>query len=58
MNSFRYLRPIASRLQAPTLPRLTRGYASGSYEYIQVSNPKPGVGQGECPLSQLRFACS
>lgn len=41
------MRPIASRLQAPTLPRLARGFASQQYEFIQVSQPKPGVGQGE-----------
>lgn len=39
------MRPIASRLQAPTLPRLARNYSSASYEYIQVSQPLPGVGQ-------------
>jgi enoyl-CoA hydratase len=46
MSAFRYLRPFASRLQPSTLPRLTRGYASSSYEFIQVTEPKPGVGQG------------
>ncbi|KAL2753803.1 hypothetical protein ACRALDRAFT_1064986 [Sodiomyces alcalophilus JCM 7366] len=45
MNSLRYMRPVASRLQASTLPRITRSYSSNSYEYIQVSQPKPGVGQ-------------
>ncbi|KAK0621588.1 enoyl-CoA hydratase mitochondrial precursor [Bombardia bombarda] len=45
-------RPIAatSRFQPGSLPRLVRGYsapaAGGSrYEYIQVSEPRPGVGQ-------------
>lgn len=50
MQSFRSLRPIASRLQTSTLPRVSRASFSAStrmsYEYIQVSEPKPGVGQG------------
>ncbi|TLD34147.1 hypothetical protein PspLS_00359 [Pyricularia sp. CBS 133598] len=48
MNAFRALRPVASRIQAPTLPRITRGFAASSrlgYEHIQVSEPRPGVGQ-------------
>ncbi|CRK24531.1 hypothetical protein BN1708_014004 [Verticillium longisporum] len=46
MNSLRYVRPVASRLQPSTLPRMAaRGFASANYEYIQVSQPKPGVGQ-------------
>ncbi|KAH7354237.1 enoyl-CoA hydratase [Plectosphaerella cucumerina] len=47
MNSLRCMRPVASRLQAPTLPRLTRSFASQQqqYEFIQVSQPQPGVGQ-------------
>ncbi|ROT40180.1 enoyl-CoA hydratase [Sodiomyces alkalinus F11] len=45
MNTLRYMRPVASRLQASTIPRMARCYSSNSYEYIQVSQPKPGVGQ-------------
>lgn len=45
MNSLRCMRPIASRFQRPTLPKLARGFASQQYEFIQVSQPKPGVGQ-------------
>ncbi|CAJ2509828.1 Uu.00g057280.m01.CDS01 [Anthostomella pinea] len=42
------MRPLASRLQPHTLPRVTRPFsasAARSYEYIQTSEPKPGVGQ-------------
>lgn len=49
MNSLRCIRPIARvPFQRSTLPRVARGYSSGSktYEYIQTSTPKPGVGQG------------
>ncbi|KAF5559524.1 enoyl hydratase [Fusarium phyllophilum] len=48
MNAFRCMRPVAGRVafQKPTLPRVARAYSSGTYEYIQVSQPKPGVGQG------------
>ncbi|KAI0127785.1 enoyl-CoA hydratase/isomerase [Xylariales sp. AK1849] len=48
MNALRSLRPIASRLQPSTLPRVSRPFsatATRSYEYIQTSEPKPGVGQ-------------
>ncbi|CAI4217847.1 unnamed protein product [Parascedosporium putredinis] len=46
MNTARCLRPIASRFQPTTLPRVVgRYYSNASYEYIQVSQPKPGVGQ-------------
>ncbi len=48
MNVFRSLRPVAARVpfQRSTLPLVVRAYSSKSYEYIQVSTPKPGVGQG------------
>ncbi|KAG6007804.1 hypothetical protein E4U21_005524 [Claviceps maximensis] len=50
MNTFRLARPIAGRVhvvpfQRATLPRVTRAYSSKSFEFIQVSSPKPGVGQ-------------
>ncbi|KAI1494735.1 ClpP/crotonase-like domain-containing protein [Biscogniauxia mediterranea] len=48
MNPLRAMRPIASRLQASTLPRVARPFSSTaarSYEFIQTSQPKPGVGQ-------------
>ncbi|KAH8653428.1 enoyl-CoA hydratase [Xylariales sp. PMI_506] len=48
MNSIRALRPIASRLQPGTLPRTVRSFSATSarrYEFIQTSEPKPGVGQ-------------
>lgn len=50
MQSLRSLRPIVSRLQPSTLPRVTRSFSASTklnYEFIQVSEPKPGVGQGE-----------
>ncbi|TPX18531.1 uncharacterized protein E0L32_011569 [Thyridium curvatum] len=48
MNSIRSLRPLASRFQASSLPQITRSFSATAgrrYEYIQVSEPKPGVGQ-------------
>lgn len=46
MNAARCFRPIASRFQPSTLPRVVRRYSSSPvYEYIQVSQPKPGVSQ-------------
>ncbi|KAI0911481.1 ClpP/crotonase-like domain-containing protein [Ustulina deusta] len=48
MNSLRAMRPMASRLQPSTLPRVARPFSSTparSYEYLLTSNPKPGVGQ-------------
>ena len=48
MNTLRCLRPVAARVpfQRSTLPRVVRAYSSKSYEFIQISSPKPGVGQG------------
>lgn len=48
MNTVRFVRPIAARVpfQRSTLPRVVRAYSSKSFEYIQTSTPKPGVGQG------------
>ncbi|KXJ94519.1 enoyl-CoA hydratase precursor [Microdochium bolleyi] len=45
MNTFRALRPIASRFQPSTLPRVVRPFSSKSFEHIQTSEPKPGVAQ-------------
>ncbi|KAK7938063.1 enoyl hydratase [Apiospora aurea] len=46
MQALRTLRPVASRLQPSTLPKIVRCYSSAkSYEYIHVSEPRPGVGQ-------------
>ncbi|KAI0166466.1 ClpP/crotonase-like domain-containing protein [Xylariaceae sp. FL1272] len=48
MNPIRAVRPIASRFQPSTLPKLVRPFSSTiarSYEHIQTSRPKPGVGQ-------------
>ncbi|KAJ3509293.1 hypothetical protein NM208_g15687 [Fusarium decemcellulare] len=47
MNTLRCMRPVAARVpfQRSTLPRIARAYSSQTYEYIQVSQPKPGVGQ-------------
>ncbi|KAF1812737.1 ClpP/crotonase [Eremomyces bilateralis CBS 781.70] len=49
MNSFRVLqvaRPMASKFVAPALPRLVRMYSTElpSYQFVQVSTPKKGVG--------------
>lgn len=53
MNTFRALRPVVGRVpfQRSTLPRVVRCYSSQTYEYIQVSTPKPGVGQGPLRLT-------
>ncbi|KAI0097621.1 ClpP/crotonase-like domain-containing protein [Nemania sp. FL0031] len=48
MNPLRAMRPLASRLQPSTLPRVVRPFSSTparSYEYLLTSKPKPGVGQ-------------
>ncbi|KAH7170390.1 ClpP/crotonase-like domain-containing protein [Dactylonectria macrodidyma] len=47
MNALRCLRPVTARVpfQPSTLPRLARAYSSNTYEFIQVSQPKPGVSQ-------------
>ncbi|KAI1281446.1 ClpP/crotonase-like domain-containing protein [Xylaria sp. FL0933] len=48
MNTLKAMRPLASRLQSSTLPRVTRSFSSTparSYEYLLTSKPKPGVGQ-------------
>lgn len=39
---------MASRFQPSTLPKITRSFSASarrSYEYIEVSEPRPGVGQ-------------
>lgn len=57
MNAARCLRPIASRFQPTTIPRVVRRYNSNTaYEYLQISEPKPGVSQGNThppPSSRL-----
>ncbi|KAK4123629.1 ClpP/crotonase [Parathielavia appendiculata] len=48
VNVLRGLRPMASRFQPNTLPQVARSFSASarrSYEYIQVSEPRPGVGQ-------------
>ncbi|KAI1351668.1 ClpP/crotonase-like domain-containing protein [Xylaria sp. FL0043] len=48
MNTLKAMRPLASRLQPSTLPRVARTFSSTparSYEYLLTSKPKPGVGQ-------------
>lgn len=48
MNAWRAMRPIASRIQPSNLPCVVRSFSASSrlsYEYIQTSEPKPGVGQ-------------
>lgn len=48
MNTLRSLRPVASRVQAGTMPRAVRMFSASparSYEYIETSEPRPGVGQ-------------
>ncbi|KAI1246841.1 hypothetical protein MGN70_010724 [Eutypa lata] len=48
MNTLRSLRPLASRIQPCTLPPIARPFSAAvgkSYEFIQTSEPKPGVGQ-------------
>ncbi|KAI9166757.1 putative enoyl-CoA hydratase [Paramyrothecium foliicola] len=47
MNSLRCLRPVVSKVpfQPSTLPRFARTFSAKTYEHIQTSQPKPGVGQ-------------
>ncbi|KAK0099932.1 hypothetical protein ONS95_013246 [Cadophora gregata] len=50
MTAMRSLRPIASQFRAATsaLPAIARAYSAGpakSYEFIETSEPRPGVGQ-------------
>ncbi|KAM0195308.1 hypothetical protein ACHAPC_000500 [Botrytis cinerea] len=45
MYSIRALRPLASQFTASTLPAFSRAYSAKSYEFIQTSEPRPGVGQ-------------
>ncbi|KAI1437661.1 ClpP/crotonase-like domain-containing protein [Xylaria sp. CBS 124048] len=48
MNALRAARPLASRFQPSTLPRVVRPFSSTAarpYEYILTSKPRPGVGQ-------------
>lgn len=51
-NALRGVRPMASRFQPSTLPQITRSFSASarrSYDYIEVSEPRPGVGQGTTP---------
>ncbi|GAB1320715.1 hypothetical protein MFIFM68171_10925 [Madurella fahalii] len=48
LNALRTLRPVASRFQPAHFPRVVWSFSASagrSYEYIQVSEPRPGVGQ-------------
>jgi len=48
MNAFKSIRPIASRFNMSTLPTVVRSFSAttgNAYEYIQTSEPRPGVGQ-------------
>ncbi|KAJ2905212.1 hypothetical protein MKZ38_006118 [Zalerion maritima] len=48
MNFWRAITPVGSRLQAHAQPRAIRCFSAStrfSYEFIQTSQPKPGVGQ-------------
>ncbi|AEO57519.1 hypothetical protein MYCTH_2303755 [Thermothelomyces thermophilus ATCC 42464] len=48
VSALRGLRPVASRFQPSTLPQIARSFSASarrSYEYIEVSEPRPGVGQ-------------
>jgi len=53
MLAFRNLKPIASRFKmAADLPALTRSasaWAGKSYEFIETTEPRPGVGQSSFP---------
>ncbi|SPQ25996.1 265e7705-22af-44e7-b5ce-60e6150c7e63 [Thermothielavioides terrestris] len=47
-NALRAVRPMVSRFQPSSLPRIARNFSASarrSYEYIEVSEPRPGVGQ-------------
>lgn len=58
-STLRNLRPVASRFQPNTLPRVARSFSASarrSYEYIEVSEPRPGVGQGlSSPIDPLHY---
>ncbi|CZR59260.1 enoyl-CoA hydratase, mitochondrial precursor [Phialocephala subalpina] len=48
MLSLRSLRPIASQFRASALPAIARSYSAWpvkSYEFIETTEPRPGVGQ-------------
>ncbi|KAI0480473.1 ClpP/crotonase-like domain-containing protein [Xylariaceae sp. FL0804] len=48
MNALRVMRPIASRLQPSTLPKVVRSFSATAvrpYEYIKTAEPAPGVGE-------------
>jgi enoyl-CoA hydratase len=54
MNTIRNLRPIASRFaKTMDLPTVTRSYSAWavkSYEFIETTEPRPGVGQSNFVL--------
>ncbi|TVY87788.1 Enoyl-CoA hydratase, mitochondrial, partial [Lachnellula willkommii] len=48
MKTFRTMRPMVSKFQPSTLPAVIRNasaWSEKSYEYIQATEPRPGVGQ-------------
>ena len=50
MSTIRAMRPIASRFSKQTLP-VIRSYSASSYEFIETSEPRPGVGQSTSSFS-------
>ncbi|KAL3427040.1 enoyl-hydratase isomerase family protein [Phlyctema vagabunda] len=45
MYAIKSMRPVASRFRSSALPAITRSFSEKSYEYIQATEPRPGVGQ-------------
>ncbi|KAK2628523.1 hypothetical protein QTJ16_001626 [Diplocarpon rosae] len=48
MNKFRALRSVPSHFKASTLPAIARSYSAwpeNSFQFIQTTKPRPGVGQ-------------
>ncbi len=49
MNAFKRFTPIAAQIRTPLAPRLAvRSFSASAvrpYEYIEVTEPRPGVGQ-------------
>lgn len=62
MLSLRSLRPIASQFRASALPAIARSYSAWpvkSYEFIETTEPRPGVGQSKSittPFSTKNFS--
>jgi hypothetical protein len=60
MFAARAVRPIGSKFVSSSLPRLVRARYSTelpSYEFIKVSEPKPGVGLSKEALRLVLFDC-